>query len=213
MCERGDSAQTGCTPGIAVIRRTKPVVFNDSSEAPLVPAVFSNRSSAEAAMWALQQSGIAASDIGAAVPVREGNRIREESERDALEGAGRGVAVGAPLGVLGGLGLATVTIGTLGIGGLFLAGAGGLLWGGAVGGLLGVVTRVRRRPDVDRWCEMELDEQSVLIAVRVRDWSREPEIAALLTQAGAVAVLDRTDLDHTWQELEIEHRSGQAAPT
>ena len=188
------------------------MVFSDKSEAPLVPAAFANRANAEAAIEALQQAGIAAADIGVAVPVRETNRIREDSERAALEGAGRGAAVGAPLGVLGGLGLAAVTIGTLGVGGLFLAGAGGLVWGGTVGGLLGVVTRVRRRPNVDRWCELELDERSVLVAVRVRDWSQEPEIAALLTKSGAVAVLDRTDLDHTWRELEIEHRSGEAAP-
>lgn len=188
------------------------MVFSDKSEAPLVPAAFANRANAEAAIEALQHAGIAAADIGVAVPVRETNRIREDSERAALEGAGRGVAVGAPLGVLGGLTLAAVTIGTLGVGGLFLAGAGGLVWGGTVGGLLGVVTRVRRRPNVDRWCELELDERSVLVAVRVRDWSQEPEIAALLTKSGAVAVLDRTDLDHTWRELEIEHRSGEAAP-
>jgi hypothetical protein len=59
---------------------------------------------------------------------------------------------------------------------------------------------------------LSLDDQSVLVAVRVRDWEREPEIAALLTSAGAVSVLDHLELDHTWQELEIEHRTGQPAP-
>jgi hypothetical protein len=129
-----------------------------------------------------------------------------------MEGAIRGAAIGGRLGILGGIGLAVLTVSSLGVGGLFLAGAGGMLWGGTIGGLLGVVTRVRRRPDVDRWCEMALDGQSVLVAVRVRDWAREPEIAALLTRAGAVSVLDHVELDHTWQELEIEHRTGQPAP-
>jgi hypothetical protein len=142
----------------------------------------------------------------------ETNRIREDSGRDALEGAARGAAIGGRLGVLGGIGLAAVTVGTLGVGGLFLAGASGLLWGGAVGGLMGVVTRVRRSPDVDRWCELELDDQSVLVAVRIRDWAREPEIAALLMQSGATQVLDQFELDHSWRELELEHRSGQVAP-
>lgn len=196
-----------------MIKEDEPVVFSETSQAPLVPAAFADRDSAAAAIEALKQNGIAAADIGVALPVRETSRIREDSERATLQNAGRGVAVGAPLGVLGGLGLAAVTIGTLGVGGLFLAGAGGLLWGGTIGGLLGVVTRVRRRPDVDRWCELQLDEESVLVAVRVRDWSREPEIAALLTNAGALAVLDRTDLDHTWRELEAEHRSGEAEPS
>jgi hypothetical protein len=50
------------------------------------------------------------------------------------------------------------------------------------------------------------------VAVRVRDWTDEPHIAAVLKQAGAKAVLDQLDLDHSWRELELEHRSGQAAP-
>jgi hypothetical protein len=181
-------------------------------QAPLVPAVFANRDAASAAIEALLQAGVDQSDIGVVVPVRESNRIREDSPQDTLKGAFIGASIGGRLGALGGLGLATFALGPLGVGGLFLAGAGGLLWGGTVGGLIGVITRVRRRPDVDQWCELELDDQSVVVAVRVRDWGREPQIAALLTQAGAVSVLDHLELDHTWQELEIEHRSGQAAP-
>jgi hypothetical protein len=46
----------------------------------------------------------------------------------------------------------------------------------------------------------------------VRDWAHEPEIAAVMSQAGAAAVLDQLDLDHSWRELESEHHSGKAAP-
>lgn len=182
------------------------------ADAPLVPAVFPDRARAEAAINALLQAGIALSDIGVAVPVPERNRIRDESGQEALQGAALGAAIGGRFGLFGGMGLALAALGPIGVGGLFLAGASGLVWGGAVGGLIGIVTRVRRRPDVDRWSELQLDEQSVLVAVRVRDWAHEPEMAAILMQAGAVTVLDRTDLDHTWQELEIEHRSGQPSP-
>jgi len=185
---------------------------SSDSEARRVPAMFPDRASAEAAINALRQAGIDLSDIGVAVPVPQRNRIRDESGKDTLQGAALGAVIGGRLGVLGGIGLALVALGPIGVGGLFLAGASGLVWGGAVGGLLGVVTRVRRLPDVDRWSELELDEQSVLVAVRIRDWAHEPETAALLTQAGAARVLDRIDLDHTWQELEIEHHSGQPAP-
>jgi hypothetical protein len=181
-------------------------------DAPLVPAMFADRDTAAAAVEDLLRAGISRDDIGVAVPARESNRLREESAQDSLQGAMRGASIGGRLGAVAGIGLAAVTVGTLGVGGLFLAGAGGLLWGGTVGGLLGVVTRVRRRPDVDEWCELALDDRSVVVAVRVRDWAREPEIAALLTQAGAVSVLDHLELDHTWQELEIEHRTGQGAP-
>jgi hypothetical protein len=186
---------------------------NDKVDAPLVPALFADRDTAARAVEELLHAGIDQADIGVAVPAREGSRIREESPEDSVQGALRGASIGGRLGAVAGIGLAAVTVGTLGVGGLFLAGAGGLLWGGTIGGLLGVVTRVRRRPDVDRWCELAMDGQSVVVAVRVRDWTREPEIAALLTAAGATSVLDHLELDHSWQELEIEHRSGQAAPT
>jgi hypothetical protein len=174
--------------------------------------VFADRETATTAVEELLRAGVDQADIGVVVPVRESNRIREDSTEDTLKGAFVGASIGGRLGALGGLGLAAFALGPLSVGGLFLAGAGGLLWGGTVGGLLGVITRVRRRPDVDQWCELELDEQSVVVAVRVRDWGREPQIAALLTRAGAVSVLDHLELDHTWQELEIEHRSGQSAP-
>jgi hypothetical protein len=179
-------------------------LINDS-EAALVPAVFRDRETAAQAIGALQRAGIAADDIGVAVPIREANRIREDSGAETLAGAGRGAAVGAPLGVLGGIALGTFAAGTLGAGGLFLAGAAGMLWGVKVGSLVGVMTRVQRRPNVDRWCELELDSQFALVGVRVRDWAREPEIAEELTRAGAVSVQDQTDLDHTWQELEALH--------
>jgi outer membrane lipoprotein SlyB len=107
--------------------------------------------------------------------------------------------------VLGGIALGTFAAGTLGAGGLFLAGAAGMLWGVKVGSLIGVMTRVQRRPNVDRWCELELDDQSALVVVRVRDWAREPEIAEVLTHAGSVSVQDHTHLDHPWQELEDRH--------
>jgi hypothetical protein len=186
--------------------------LSTDSEAPLVPALFPDRASAEAAVNALRQSGVDIADIGVAVPVPERNRASDESGKEALEGAVAGAAIGGRLGILGGIGLAFAALGPIGVGGFFLAGASGLVWGGAVGGLLGVITRVRRRPDVDRWSELALDDQSVLVAVRVRDWSHESEMAALLTSAGAVTVLDHLELDHTWQELEVEHRSGQPAP-
>ena len=184
----------------------------DVANVPLVPAAFANGDAATAAIEALLRAGIDRADIGVAVPVREASRIREESGHEALKGAALGASLGGRIGMIGGIVLAAVTVGSLGIGGFFLAGAGGLLWGGTVGGLLGVVTRVRRQPDVDRWCELELPDDAVLVVVRVRDWSHEPEIAALLKQSGAVQILDRTDLDHTWRELEVEHPTGQPEP-
>jgi hypothetical protein len=95
---------------------------------------------------------------------------------------------------------------------LLAVGTGGLLWGGVIGGLIGVITRVRRQPDVDRWCELELEPDSVVVVVRVRDWARESEIASLLKRLGAREVLDQLDRDHSWRELEAEHPTGQPVP-
>jgi hypothetical protein len=89
---------------------------------------------------------------------------------------------------------------------------GGLLWGFVIGGLLGVITRVRRRPEEDCWCEVPIDSSDVLVVARIQNWSHEPEIAALMTAAGARCVVDHLDLDRTWRELEREHPSGQPAP-
>ena len=128
---------------------------------------------------------------------------------------GRGAATGAPLGSLAGITLASLTVGeavALGVGGLLVAGTGGLVWGGVIGGLVGVITRVRRRPEEDRWCEVDLDSNDVLVVARVRDWSQEDRIAALLRTAGARAVLDQLALDKDWHDLELEHQSGAAAP-
>src|SRR4051794_37253425 len=60
-----------------------------SANASLVPAVFRDRTSAEAAVDALQLASIARDDIGLAVPLRAPNRIREDSGAEALAGAGR----------------------------------------------------------------------------------------------------------------------------
>jgi hypothetical protein len=186
-----------------------------AQEPTLVPAVFSGRAQADAAVAELRRFGIADEDIGVAVAAPGRYRRREPSDRNFVESAGRGTAAGAPLGTVGGITLIGLTLGevvALGAGGLVLAGMGGLVWGGVIGGLIGVITRVRRHKDEDRWCEVELGASDVLVIVRVRDWSQEPAIASSLQRQGARAVLDQLALDKDWHELEAIHPSGQSAP-
>jgi hypothetical protein len=181
----------------------------------LVPALFSDREHAEAAVYQLRDFGIAQDDIGIAVPAAGSYQRRDPSDREVVEAVGKGAATGAPLGTIGGLSLFGLITGeaiALTVGGLLVAGAGGLLWGAAIGGLVGVMTRVRRRSDRDSWVEVQLGGSDVLVVVRVRDWSQEPRIAELLQQAGARAVLDQLALDKDWHDLELEHHSGQPAP-
>ncbi|MBV9171748.1 MAG: hypothetical protein JOZ81_16885 [Chloroflexi bacterium] len=186
-----------------------------SQQPMLVPALFASRERVEAAVAELRRFGIAEGDIGVAVPEPGRYQHREPSDREVVEAVGRGAATGAPLGSIGGMALVGLTLGeavALGVGGLLVAGMGGLVWGGVIGGLVGVITRVRRRPEEDRWCEVELGSDDALVVVRVRDWSQEPRIAALLKQTGARAVLDQLALDKDWHELELEHPSGQETP-
>ncbi|MBV9323261.1 MAG: hypothetical protein JO352_05680 [Chloroflexi bacterium] len=190
--------------------------MSQSSNPPtLVPALFADRQHAEAAVADLRRFGIAENDIGIAVADPGRYQHRDPSDREVVGAVGRGAATGAPLGSIAGMALAGLTLGevvALGVGGLLVAGTGGLIWGGVIGGLVGVITRVRRRPEEDRWCEVELGGDDVLVVVRVRDWSHEDRIAAVLNQAGARAVLDRLALDKDWHDLELEHPSGKPAP-
>jgi len=191
-------------------------VMLSTGETMLVPAIFSDREHAEAAINQLREFGIAEGDIGVAVPAAGSYQRRDPSDREVIEAVGKGSATGASLGSIGGMGLFGLLAGetiALTVGGLLLAGTGGLLWGATIGGLVGVITRVRRRSDKHSWCEVQLGGSDVLVVVRVRDWSREPQVADLLQRAGARAVLDQPALDKDWHELELEHPSGQAAPT
>lgn len=186
-----------------------------AQEPTLVPAVFGSRAQADAAVLELRRFGIADEDIGVAVAAPGRYQRREASDREVVEAVGRGAAAGAPLGTVGGITLVGLTLGevvAIGAGGLVLAGMGGLLWGGVIGGLVGVITRIRRHSDEDRWCEVELGASDVLLVVRVRDWAQEPTIANLLQKAGARAVLDQLALDKDWHDLEAIHPSGQALP-
>jgi hypothetical protein len=191
--------------------------------AALVPAVFANREAAEAAVARLRHLGLAETDIGVAVPLAAGlaggRHIHSDpSATELASTVGTGSAVGAGLGSVGGIGLGLAAVGSaealaIGVGGLLAAaGLSGLVWGGVLGGLLTVVTRVRRRPAADAWCEVPLGSDDVLVVARVRDWSREDRVAATLQQAGARCVLDQLALDKSWRELELEHPSGQPAP-
>jgi hypothetical protein len=97
-------------------------------------------------------------------------------------------------------------------GGLLAVASGGLIWGAVIGGLLGVITRVRRRPEEDRWFEIPLQGDEVLVVARVQNSSQEDKVAALLKDAGARAVLDQPDGTSDWDRLELQHPTGQPAP-
>jgi hypothetical protein len=186
----------------------------NSENTRLVPAIFENRDQASMAVAKLREMGFAEGDIGVAALV-DTRAHGEQADREVAAAAGKGAATGATLGSIGGMGLAALGAGeALAIGGglLLAVGTGGLLWGGVIGGLIGVITRVRRQPDRDQWCELALDDDDVLLVARLRDWTREDEVAAALTAAGAKRVLDELPQDRSWRELEVEHPSGQTIP-
>jgi hypothetical protein len=190
-------------------------MMNDGQKPALVPAVFPTRDAAEIAIAALRRYGVDGADIGVLVPEPGRYYHRDTSDAEVVTAVGQSAAIGAPIGSIGGMTLLALTASetlAIGVGGLFLAGVGGFFWGGIIGGLLGVITRVRRRPEEDRWCEVPVDGDEVLVVVRVEDWSREPQIAELLMHVGARCVVDHLDLDRTWEELEFEHPSQSTCP-
>jgi hypothetical protein len=187
----------------------------ETAQPALVPAVFASREAAAIAIDVLRRHGIDQSNIGVMLPEPGRYYHREASDTEVFTAATQSAAIGAPIGSIGGMTLLALTASealAVGVGGLFVAGVGGLFWGGIIGGLLGVITRVRRRPEEDRWCEIPIGGEEVLVVVRVADWSREPQIADLLTRTGARCVVDRLDLDRSWDELEFEHPSHTPAP-
>ena len=184
-------------------------------EPAIVPAVFANRDAAAVGIDALRRFGIDDADIGVAVADPGRYQHREPSDREVVTAVGKGAGIGGAIGSISGITLVSVSVGEVVAvgGGLLAVASGGLIWGAVIGGLLGVITRVRRRPEEDRWFEVPLNGDQVLVLARVRDWSQEAKIAALFEEAGALAVLYQLDRDTDWRTLERQHPSGQPVPS
>ncbi len=153
----------------------------------VVPAVFSDASEAEAAMQELQTLGYADNDFGIMVPDPTHYHLLDKSLADTLKGIGTGGIVGAPIGVLAGMGIMTVLIpplGFIGIGGALLyGGLQGALWGAYIGAQVGLAAEIKHLNDIERRFEIPLKPNEILIVVVAGEDAKR--VCSILERHGA----------------------------
>ncbi len=155
----------------------------------LIPAVFATRQAAEEAIKHLRETGFDDADLGLAL-LEPGRYILEDRQGQVVgKNVVRGAVGGLPIGSLAGLllfGLAIPGVDELAVAGLL---AGGL-WGAFFGGLGGLLAKVRWNADEDRWCEIPLKSNEILLTVRAG--GRGDEAHRILQTYGATCFLDPT---------------------
>jgi hypothetical protein len=177
----------------------------------VVPGVFNSRKEAEAAIASLRELGLSEQDIGVIVPDPGRYQLMDHSVHEAFSGLKTGVAVGAPLGSLAGVALMALAlpgVGVIGLGGLLVGVIGGAVWGGVVGGLNGVIARVRWNAGEAQWCEIPLGSDDILVVARAG--SRAQEAYRRMEQHGGRCFLDQGSLDAAWREIEAEDAAAKS---
>lgn len=158
----------------------------------VVPGVFSSREQAEAAIAELRQLGLRDEDLGLAVPDPGRYQLLTDTVKEAFKGMTTGIAIGAPLGSLAGLGLMSIVlpgVGLVGLGGLLVGVHGGAVWGAVLGGMGGLLAKVRWDADEDRWCEIPLGGGDILVVARAG--THASEARKIMERHGARCFLDQ----------------------
>jgi len=159
-----------------------------------IPAVFEEHRHAEAAVAELRALGIADDHLGVAIHEPGEHVYEQDAERETLEAVRRGLMVGGPVGALAGIALIAVAlpgVATIGIGGALAGVPSGTLAGGFLGGLAGLLAKVRLVDDEERWAEIPLSAGNVLLAVRTH--GREDQVIDLLRRHGGRCVISEED--------------------
>ncbi len=165
-----------------------------------IAAAFSDRRQAEAAVADLRKLGLTDERIGVAVLEPGRYDLEDTTGDEMLEGVERGIAVGAPIGSLAGLGLISFAVpgaGVLGLGGMLVLGLiGGGLWGTFLGAFGGLTAKVRMDDTRDRWCEIPMGEKDVLVVVEPGDQPGNPahQVREVLEQHGARCFLEPEEI-------------------
>lgn len=153
----------------------------------VVPAVFADEASAAAALDELRQLGYSDNDFGILVPDPTRYHIMDKSLADTMKGLGTGGLIGAPLGMIAGMGVVTMIIpplGFIGIGGaLIFGGLEGALWGAYVGAQIGLAAEIKHIEDIERRFEVPLQPHEILIIVVAN--RQAPRICELMERHGA----------------------------
>lgn len=153
----------------------------------VVPGIFADTASAEAAIAELRELGFGDDDLGVIVS-DPAHRLIDDPESETLLGLERGILIGTPLGVLGGIAVAALAapgIGLIGLGGVLLFGChAGALWGAITGAYLGLTAEIHHLEDVEEKYEIQLAPREVLVAV-VTDPERSQAVCQAMQRHGA----------------------------
>jgi hypothetical protein len=153
----------------------------------VVPAVFSREEDAEAAINELRGLGYSDNDMGIMVPDPTRFHVMDKSLQDVLKGLGYGGIIGAPFGVLAGLGIVTLAIpplGFIGVGGaLLFGGMQGALWGAYIGAQVGMAVEIKHLEDIERRFEIPLKPHEILVVVVAGEQGRR--VCGIMERHGA----------------------------
>lgn len=159
----------------------------------IVPAIFTSRAQAEAAIADLRSLGFDDDDLGLIVPDPAHYHLLDDSDTEALHGLTRGVLIGVPVGTLAGIGLMLLAVpglGPIGLGGMLLLGAyGGALWGAIIGAEFGLDAKIKHITDIERQYDISLQRDEILVAVLAED--RAPAVCDILRRHGARCIKER----------------------
>lgn len=166
------------------------------TEPTIIPGVFRDRESAQRAVEALREHGFGQAAIGLALAEPGRYFIADHVDRDAVEGISKGVAYGAPLGVIAGLavtGAVAATGSPIGLAGILVGIPGGAIFGAFAGVMGGLAAKVKLDDHADRWCEIPLQGDDILLVVRAGD--RSAKVRAIMEGYGARCFLDEAVKD------------------
>lgn len=159
----------------------------------VVPGVFADPASAEAAIAELREMGFADDELGVIVTDPAHHHLLDDSTQEAMRGMERGILIGTPLGILGGLAVAALAapgLGVIGVGGALLFAGVGTLWGAIIGTYLGLTAEIHHLEDIEEKYEIPLAPHEVLVAV-VTDPERSQAVCEVMQGHGARCVRDR----------------------
>lgn len=136
---------------------------------PHLGAVFADRNAAEAAVDDLRRAGLGEQHLGLAIRGPEDQVLEQDVDAELAHGVEKGIAIGAPIGAIAGmtvLALIVPGLGTLGVGGILVAGGiSGALAGTYLGGFLGLTAEEHVLEEGWDWERLPLQPGQVLVVV------------------------------------------------
>ncbi len=159
-----------------------------------VPAVFSSKADAEAALNELRSMGFGHDDLGVIVPDPAHFHLIDESGKETWHGLYGGTIAGIPIGALAGMAMTALIIpglGVLGVGGaLLVGGVGGAMWGAYLGSITGIAAEIMHVDDIERRYQIPLQKDEILVVVLANETA--PEVCAVLERHNARCIRETT---------------------